>query len=209
MEEIAARIEAAGLGSAAELPRASRAIPRARPRSASRARASRATCSRRPTSSRRACPPRDVARLMVDHFLSVWRPIEPRRTRARPLDARGRGARLADREGDRRARGAPADRGGVPEPPRSAACGSRPTPPVIYGIAGFDGNLRRIHLEDATNPYNTYQHAGLPPGPIANPGAAALRAVVEPADGGLPVLRGEEGRHAPVLPQLRESTCAP
>jgi UPF0755 protein len=55
-------------------------------------------------------------------------------------------------------------------------------PAVIYGIADFDGNLRRIHLDDVTNLYNTYQHAGLPPGPIANPGAAALRAVVDPAE---------------------------
>ena len=55
-------------------------------------------------------------------------------------------------------------------------------PTVIYGIAGFDGNLRRVHLEDGANPYNTYKIAALPPGPIANPGAAALRAVVEPAE---------------------------
>lgn len=54
-------------------------------------------------------------------------------------------------------------------------------PTVIYGIARFDGNLRRGHLEDATNPYNTYQIAGLPPGPIASPGEASLRAVLEPA----------------------------
>jgi UPF0755 protein len=54
-------------------------------------------------------------------------------------------------------------------------------PTVIYGIPSFDGNLRRAHLEDAGNPYNTYQISGLPPGPIANPGAAALRAAVAPA----------------------------
>ncbi|MCP5058270.1 MAG: endolytic transglycosylase MltG [bacterium] len=53
-------------------------------------------------------------------------------------------------------------------------------PSVIYGIPDFDGNLRRIHLEDTSNVYNTYKIPGLPPGPIANPGAAALRAVVEP-----------------------------
>lgn len=55
-------------------------------------------------------------------------------------------------------------------------------PTVIYGIADFDGNLRRVHLEDASNPYNTYRIPGLPPGPIANPGREALRAVLEPAD---------------------------
>jgi len=55
-------------------------------------------------------------------------------------------------------------------------------PTVIYGIPDFDGNLRRRHLDDTANRYNTYQHTGLPPGPIASPGLDALRAVVEPAD---------------------------
>jgi UPF0755 protein len=55
-------------------------------------------------------------------------------------------------------------------------------PTVIYGIADFDGNLRRIHLQDGTNPYNTYKIRGLPPGPIANPGRHALEAVLAPAD---------------------------
>ena len=53
-------------------------------------------------------------------------------------------------------------------------------PTTIYGIADFDGNLTRAHLEDGSNPYNTYKIEGLPPGPIANPGEAALRAVLEP-----------------------------
>ena len=54
-------------------------------------------------------------------------------------------------------------------------------PTVIYGIEAFDGNLTRAHLEDVSNRYNTYRIAGLPPGPIANPGAGALAATVEPA----------------------------
>ena len=55
-------------------------------------------------------------------------------------------------------------------------------PTVIYGIPNFDGNLRRRDLQDKSNPYNTYQIAGLPPGPIASPGSDALRAVVKPAE---------------------------
>ena len=54
-------------------------------------------------------------------------------------------------------------------------------PAVIYGIPDFDGNLRRRDLENEDNPYNTYRIFGLPPGPIASPGAASLRAVVRPA----------------------------
>lgn len=40
--------------------------------------------------------------------------------------------------------------------------------------------LHRIQLDDKDNPYNTYQHEGLPPGPICNPGRAALAAVADP-----------------------------
>ena len=55
-------------------------------------------------------------------------------------------------------------------------------PTVIYGIENFDGNLKRIHLNDSSNQYNTYKIRGLPPGPIASPGREALRAVLKPAD---------------------------
>jgi UPF0755 protein len=53
-------------------------------------------------------------------------------------------------------------------------------PSVIYGLANFDGNLRREDLRNP-HPYNTYVHIGLPPGPIASPGLASLEAVLAPA----------------------------
>ena len=54
-------------------------------------------------------------------------------------------------------------------------------PTIIYGLGlAFDGNLRRPHLEDKKNPYNTYRHAGLPPGPIASSGREALAAAANP-----------------------------
>ena len=54
-------------------------------------------------------------------------------------------------------------------------------PTVIYGISHFNGNLTRKDLATPT-PYNTYTIRGLPPGPIANPGAKALEAALYPAD---------------------------
>jgi UPF0755 protein len=54
-------------------------------------------------------------------------------------------------------------------------------PTVIYGIKDFDGNLTRKHLSTPT-PYNTYLRKGLPPGPIASPGAKAIEAALYPAD---------------------------
>ncbi len=47
--------------------------------------------------------------------------------------------------------------------------------------ASFNGKVTPEMLRDARNVYNTYRHAGLPPGPIGNPGEAAIRAVLEPA----------------------------
>ncbi|MCD8521484.1 MAG: endolytic transglycosylase MltG [Saccharospirillaceae bacterium] len=57
-------------------------------------------------------------------------------------------------------------------------------PTVIYGLGPqFDGNLRKKHLQDRTNPYNTYRQKGLPPTPIALAGRAALDAALNPAAG--------------------------
>lgn len=59
-------------------------------------------------------------------------------------------------------------------------------PTTIYA-ALLDNRYRGvIHRSDlaSANPYNTYQNAGLPPGPIANPGAQALAAALSPAQTG-------------------------
>jgi len=54
-------------------------------------------------------------------------------------------------------------------------------PTVIYGLKQFNGNLTRKHLL-TPSAYNTYLNYGLPPGPIANPGRAALEAALFPAN---------------------------
>jgi UPF0755 protein len=63
-------------------------------------------------------------------------------------------------------------------------------PTIVYGCTvplekskacqQFEGRIRTIHLRDRDNPYSTYAHEGLPPGPIANPGREALEAVLAP-----------------------------
>jgi len=128
----------------------------------------------------RGLPAAEVARAMVAQFHAIWPEIAPQ------SEALGLSmletvtlASIVEKET------------GVPEErPLIAAVfhnrlrrGMRleTDPAVIYGIPGFDGNLRRADLEDQGNPYNTYQIPGLPPGPIANPGADALRAAVAPA----------------------------
>lgn len=55
-------------------------------------------------------------------------------------------------------------------------------PTVIYGIENYDGNIRRKDLV-TPHPYNTYTIKGLPPGPIASPGKAAIEAALFPAEG--------------------------
>jgi len=122
----------------------------------------------------------EVARILAEQFLAVWREIEPL--------AAAQGltqhevvtlASIVEKEtgvSEERALVAGVFRNRLR---RRMRLESDPT--VIYGIAGFDGNLRRSDLEDAANPYNTYRIAALPPGPIASPGEASLRAVVSPA----------------------------
>ena len=60
-------------------------------------------------------------------------------------------------------------------------------PTIIYGLSGGKGTLGRPILKteiQQMTPYNTYAMKGLPPTPIANPGRAALEAVLRPAKTG-------------------------
>jgi UPF0755 protein len=58
-------------------------------------------------------------------------------------------------------------------------------PTVVYGVSGGSGvlprGLSRADLEQVAAPYSTYASAGLPPGPICNPGVSSIDAVLHPA----------------------------
>jgi UPF0755 protein len=53
-------------------------------------------------------------------------------------------------------------------------------PTAVYGVPGPRRRITTLDLKRKT-PYNTYLKAGLPPGPISNPGLASIQAVLDPA----------------------------
>ena len=57
-------------------------------------------------------------------------------------------------------------------------------PTVIYGLERLGQYKGPLTSKDLAfdSPYNTYEHYGLPPGPIGNPGEASLRAALHPAE---------------------------
>ena len=129
----------------------------------------------------RGLAPREVARALVDEFHRVWTEIAPL-AEARDFSMKETVtlASIVEKE-----TGAPEERpliASVFWNRLAKAMRLETDPTVIYGIADFDGNIRRSHLEDRENLYNTYVIRGLPPGPIASPGREALRAVVQPAE---------------------------
>lgn len=66
----------------------------------------------------------------------------------------------------------------------TAAYGCLIAPTESPSCAAYAGRVTKEMLRDPSNRYNTYRHAGLPPGPICSPGESALRAVLSPAPGG-------------------------
>ncbi len=129
----------------------------------------------------RNLPPSQIARIMVDQFHEVWREIEAEAGQdSSTVHEIVTLASIVEKE----------SRVAAERPLIAAVFLSRlrrgmrleTDPSVIYGIADFDGNLRKRDLLDDSNSYNSYRFAGLPPGPIASPGEEALRAVIKPAE---------------------------
>jgi UPF0755 protein len=63
----------------------------------------------------------------------------------------------------------------------TSAYGCLIQPERIASCRGFTGRIQPAMLRDSSNPYNTYRHPGLPPGPIASPGEASIASVLAPA----------------------------
>jgi UPF0755 protein len=52
---------------------------------------------------------------------------------------------------------------------------------TIASCRDYQQRILPAMLRDPANPYNTYRHPGLPPGPVASPGEASIVSVLKPA----------------------------
>ena len=121
--------------------------------------------------------PDHLCRIMTDKFREVWKSLQTDASVHRTVTL----ASLVEKEGKL------ADERPVIASVflRRLAIGMKLDcdPTTIYAAllrGSYHGVIHRSDLANA-DPYNTYQHVGLPPGPIANPGEASLRAVLRPA----------------------------
>jgi UPF0755 protein len=122
---------------------------------------------------------RDICRMMTNEFRTQWQSLAPNTTSAHDTVTL---ASLVEREAR------------LPEErPRVASVfknrlriGMRLQcdPTTVYAALLDDRYRGIIHQSDLTNQslYNTYQHTGLPPGPIANPGLSSIKAALSPDD---------------------------
>jgi UPF0755 protein len=81
------------------------------------------------------------------------------------------------------------------------------TDPTVIYAALLEGRYRgTIYASDlkSPSPYNTYLHAGLPPGPICNPGVDALRAALDPAPTGYLYFVADAQGHSRFSSTLKE-----
>jgi UPF0755 protein len=77
----------------------------------------------------------------------------------------------------------------------TAAYGCLLMPLQIPSCQQYSGHITPALLRDARNPYNTYRHPGLPPGPIANPGESAISSVLQPAHTDFLFFVAKNGKH--------------
>lgn len=124
---------------------------------------------------------REAVTAMVERFESVWKPAWDSAARARAMTRHDILALAAIVEKEARL--------AEERPVISAVYHNRlkigmrlqADPTVQYALGRHVERVLYRDLE-VDSPYNTYRHAGLPPGPIASPGAASIEAAVFPAD---------------------------
>ncbi len=126
-----------------------------------------------------------AAKRMVQNFRAVWETLDPSESRRFPqgltLEQVVSLASLVERETPN-----PNERPLVAGVFYNRLRQSFPLqcdPTVQYALELNGRTERNLHPADLhlDSPYNTYEHRGLPPGPIANPGEASLRAALSPA----------------------------
>ena len=134
----------------------------------------------------RSVKPRDILSAMVARYREAWRRAEARRKPGVTLDE-GKAVILASIIEKETGRGDERQRISCVFHNRLARGMKLQTDPtVMYATmlrkgGRWSNNITRKDLS-APHPYNTYAVAGLPPGPIANPGEAALAAAISPSD---------------------------
>jgi UPF0755 protein len=122
----------------------------------------------------------DLCRLMTDQFRRAWKVLTGGQTRT-DVHKIVTLASLVEKE-----TGAPSERPLIAAVFENRLRLNMPLqcdPTVVYAALRnnkYRGTIFRSDLASA-DPYNTYIHTGLPPGPIANPGTASLKAALDPA----------------------------
>ncbi len=131
----------------------------------------------------RNTPEKEIIRKMVDNFQKVWTPQRQQRAQTLGLTPREVVTLASLIEKETRVAGERTLVSAVfhnrLRKNMKLAC----DPTVIYAVTRlkpFDGVLHQRDL-DLDSPYNTYLYPGLPPGPIANPGASSIDAALYPA----------------------------
>jgi UPF0755 protein len=126
----------------------------------------------------RKTSPERICRTLVRQFYAVWKDV----AKGEPVHPALTLASLVEKEAK-----LPAERpmiAGVFRNRLRKGMKLQCDPTVVYA-ALLEGRWRGvIYKSDLAhaNPYNTYRHSGLPPGPIANPGRAAIEAALRPAE---------------------------
>jgi UPF0755 protein len=125
---------------------------------------------------------KQLCAMMTGQFRKQWRELQAGRSEPLPVNAAVTLASLVEKE-----TGQPDERpivASVYENRLRKGMTLDCDPTTIYAALleeRYRGTIYRSDL-NSDNAYNTYRHAGLPPGPIANPGAAALQAALKPAE---------------------------